>query len=242
MNPEVFLRLMIRSRVKLRRFQWPISTESTTRGSFAIIGYACATLPRIRSMPEQITWNDIHTFMNDLRSTAQQLLRLEGNAQTLQPTALVLTALRRQKTVDRDWNRIAWNDRNYFFRSMHTAMRRALVDHARMREAKKRQVHKTIGIQDIRLDDLPRSATDQPEIILALDEALRSLSEDHPKWVELIQHRYFEGLTIEDCATVLEISEPTAKRWWRRAKLLLHDEIMSIVNQDETGKTNEETR
>jgi hypothetical protein len=89
-------------------------------------------------MEEPITWDQLDGLMQELRGMARALLALEGNAQSLQqPTALVLTALRRQVpggTQDRtevNWNEITWPNRKYFFGAMYKAMWRALRDHAR---------------------------------------------------------------------------------------------------------------
>jgi hypothetical protein len=83
-------------------------------------------------MDEPITWDQLHALMDELRAMARALLALEGNARSLhQPTALVLSALRRQvpggtDQIEVNWNEITWPNRQYFFGAMYKAMWRAL--------------------------------------------------------------------------------------------------------------------
>lgn len=91
----------------------------------------------MEEIEEPITWDQLHALMDELRAMARALLAQEGNARSLHPTGLVLTALRRQVpggTEGRtkvNWDEITWPNRRYFFGAMYQAMWCALLDHAR---------------------------------------------------------------------------------------------------------------
>lgn len=180
-------------------------------------------------MEELITWDDLGPFMAEVRAMAGALLRREWQAESLQTTALVLTALRRLRGADQDWSEVTWQNRHYFFGAMYTAMRRALIDHGRRRMAQKRAVS-VVRLEDLQLHDLPRTVEEAPEQVVALVEAIEQLEKEQPEWAEVVEHRYFGGLTIEDTARALGVSEATVKRRWDRARVFLHDEILRRLN------------
>lgn len=182
---------------------------------------------------ENLTWDDVHQVMQELRQIAQRLLTLENNAQSLTPTGLVLTALRRQVPCERDWQDVTWKDRSYFLGAMYQAMRRALIDHARARNAKKRSRLRTVRVEEIRLDDLAGTAEKHPEHVEALTLALERLRVERPEWAALVEHRYFAGYTIGETARVLGRSEKTVRRWWEQARVLLHDEVLRLLNTED---------
>jgi RNA polymerase sigma factor (TIGR02999 family) len=194
-----------------------------------------------QAMEELITWDQLHALMGELRAMARALLALEGNAHSIRPTGLVLSALIRQVpggTGDRtevNWDEITWPNRRYFFGAMYQAMRRALWDHARKRN-KKRGL-RPVQIEEIHLENLSQTVDERPEQIAALLIALERLREGHPDWAELIEHRYFCGYTWDQAARAMEVSERTARRdWqknWEQARLLLHHEILKILNEED---------
>jgi hypothetical protein len=188
-------------------------------------------------MDEPITWDQLNALMGDLRAMARNLLRLEGNAHSLHhPTALVLTALRRQvnggiSRSEVNWNEVTWRNRQYFFGAMHKAMRRALLDHARRRK-KKRRIQ-FVQIEEIHLGNLARAAEEQPEQIEAFRIALERLREQNSGWAGLIEHHYLSGYTWEEAARVMGIGEKAARRHGEQARLLLHREILKILNEED---------
>ena len=188
-------------------------------------------------MDEPITWDQLHALMGELRAMARNLLRLEGNAHSLHyPTALVLTALRRQVPggMDRsevDWNAITWPNRQYFFGAMYQAMWRALRDHARRRDAK--HPIRPVQIEEIHLENLACTAEAQPEQIVALRIALERLKEQNSDWAGLIEHHYLSGYTWEEAARAMGIAEKTARLHGEQARLLLHREILKILNEED---------
>ena len=152
----------------------------------------------------------------ELRRLAAHKMAGENPGQTLQPTALVHEAW--LKLVGLQNRR--WQDRNHFFAAAAEAMRRILTDNARR---KLRQRHGG-GRQRVELDD-NAIATGADDQVLAVDEALEKFARLDPDRAEVVKLRYFVGLTFEEAAEVLGISEPTAKRYWAFARAWLLEEI-----------------
>jgi RNA polymerase sigma factor (TIGR02999 family) len=154
----------------------------------------------------------------ELRSLAWGRMARESPGQTLQPTALVHEAWMRL-TGDKSRK---WNDRTHFFAAAATAMRRILVDNARRKRAERHgggQIR--VELRDIGV------ATQNDDQLLAVDEALEKFAARDPQKAELVKLRYFVGMTIEEAAEAMGISEPTAKRYWAYARAWLFDEIRS---------------
>jgi len=152
----------------------------------------------------------------ELRRMAAHKMAGEKPGQTLQPTALVHEVW--LKMVGQG-NR-GWKDRNHFFAAAAEAMRRILTDNARR---KLRQRHGG-GQQRVELDDCAAAKAEDVQV-LAVNEALEKFAQLDPQRAELVKLRYFVGLTIQEAADVLGISEPTAKRYWAYARAWLHEEI-----------------
>lgn len=190
-------------------------------------------------MEEPIMWDQVHALMEELRDMASGLLASENSAQSLSPTALVLTALRRQKPggweVPFDEVEVTWPNRRYFFGAMYRAMWQALVDHAKARGAAKRVAVQTVQVEQIHLENAARTVDEHPEQIEPLKDALERLRTRHPEWAELIEHRFFSGLTVQEAARVMGIGERTARRWWDQARLLLHDEVLRVLSAEDGG-------
>jgi RNA polymerase sigma factor (TIGR02999 family) len=153
----------------------------------------------------------------ELRRLAAVRMARENPGHTLQPTALVHEAWLR---LVGDEN-VRWDGRAHFFGAAAEAMRRILIDRARRRNARRHGGDQ----QRVDLPAVEIAAPDDDDQLLAVNEALEKLAaQDKPK-AELVKLRYFAGLTIEEAAQVLRISEPTAKRHWTFAKAWLHREI-----------------
>jgi len=153
----------------------------------------------------------------ELRRLARRQMRRERQADTLQTTALVNEAYLRLV----DYKRVQARDRNHFLAIAAQAMRRILIEHARSRWSDKRGSNP----QKISLEDVADVLDARAANLLALDEALQALSTIDPRKAELVELRYFGGLTMEETANVLGISTPTAERDWRKARIWLHREI-----------------
>lgn len=150
---------------------------------------------------------------DELRRMAAAQLRQERPDHTFQPTALVHEAYIRLLGAEQG----AWNDRRHFFRAAAQAMRRILIEHARKRRSLKR------GGEPVRVsfDQLGPPSWDTPERILAVDDALLRLEEQDPQAAEVVQLRYFAGLSVAETAETLDISERTVAREWSFARAWL---------------------
>jgi RNA polymerase sigma factor (TIGR02999 family) len=151
---------------------------------------------------------------DELRALAAQRLAQEQPGQTLQATALVHEAYLRLVDGDKAAN---WNSRAHFFGAAAEAMRRILVDQARRKKADKR------GGQSRRvpLDAADVGFTSPADDLLDIDEALTRLAAEDSQAAQLIQLRYFAGLSIEDAAEVIGISRSTAYEHWSYARVRL---------------------
>ena len=158
-----------------------------------------------------------------LRRMARGYMRNERPGHTLQATALVNEAfLRLVETRNLDWT-----DRAHFFAMCARVMRRILVDAARSRAATKRggQVDRAEHSTAINLDRLPDPASEISAQVCALDEALNMLAQIGPRQAQVIELRFFGGLTVEETAHVLQVSPQTVMREWRLARAWLAREL-----------------
>ena len=153
---------------------------------------------------------------SELRRLAHRQMRRERSGATLQTTALVNEAYLRLI----DYERTAPRDRAHFFAIAAQAMRRILVDRARMRRSAKR----TSG-EKVPLDDAAATPNDRAADLIALDDALTTLSAIDPRKSQVVELKYFGGLTIQETADVLGISTPTVEREWQMAKIWLFRQI-----------------
>jgi RNA polymerase sigma factor (TIGR02999 family) len=158
----------------------------------------------------------IVTVYNELRRLATAYLRRERADHTLQPTALVHEAYMRltaQKGVD-------WRNREHFLGVAAAMMRRVLVDHARGHKRDKRG-----GGLKLPLADADGYAEAEVQDLVALDEALRRLARRHPQKSRVVELRFFGGLSIDETARVLKVSDSTVERDWKFARAWLAREI-----------------
>jgi RNA polymerase sigma factor (TIGR02999 family) len=155
---------------------------------------------------------------DELHRMAQANMRREQRGHTLQPTALVNEAYMRLAPGG-----VAWDDRRHFFGAAAEAMRRILVDHARRRSADKRGAEferVTLGGAAL---EVP--ATKDEIDVLQLDDVLSKLREESARLADLVNLRFFAGLSIEDAARALQISPATAKRDWAFARAWLQQRL-----------------
>jgi RNA polymerase sigma factor (TIGR02999 family) len=161
-----------------------------------------------------------------LRRLAAQELNHEAPGQTLQLTALVHEAFLRLVSEDRGQH---WNGRDHFFAAAAEAMRRILVENARRRRTLKR-----CGRSVRREVDEAALLTPEPHADhLALDEALTVLATTDRTAAELVQVRYFGGLSVADAARVLGLSQRSAERIWTYTRVWLIERITSDERGDD---------
>jgi RNA polymerase sigma-70 factor, ECF subfamily len=156
-----------------------------------------------------------------LRRIAGAQLRREGVGHSLQPTALVHEAYVRLV----DQRHLEWRNRAHFFGAAASLMRRILVDHARARLAEKRggQLERVTLV-----GDEPAAGNPLGIDILALHESLKRMAALNPRQERIVELRYFGGLTIQEAAEVVGISEATLVREWTIAKAWLRSNLSSV--------------
>lgn len=160
---------------------------------------------------------------DDLRRVAAAQMRRERQGESLQPTALVHEVYVR--IVDQ--RRVQWRNRAHFFAAAATLMRRILVDHARARLADKRGG----GLERVTLAG--DEAAETPRIdVLALHESLQRMAAFSPRQERIVELRYFGGLTIEEAAEAIGISEATLVREWTVAKAWLRANLSDLRRSD----------
>ena len=154
----------------------------------------------------------------ELHRLARHYMRRERSGHSLQATALVNEAYMRLA----DYSRTQWQDRAHFFAVSAQVMRRILVDHARRHNVKRGR-----GIQHVPLEDVVVVAPgeDAETDLVALDEALIGLMRIDPRKAQIVEMRFFGGLTVEEIGEVLKVSTGTIKRDWRAAKVWLYHEL-----------------
>jgi RNA polymerase sigma-70 factor (ECF subfamily) len=153
----------------------------------------------------------------ELRTLARAQLRNERPGHTLQTADLVHEAyLRLAGGPTQDWD-----GRRHFFSAAAEAMRRILIEHARRRSRVKRGGER----KQVSLSDVVIAAEEQPDDLLALDDAIRRLEERDPRASEIVRLRFFAGLSVEETARALDISERTVKREWAVARAWLFDSL-----------------
>jgi RNA polymerase sigma factor (TIGR02999 family) len=151
----------------------------------------------------------------ELRVAARQQLARARPGDTVQTTALVHEAyLKLVGAEARDWH-----DRQHFFGVASRAMRQILVDYARARSAQKRGG----GAPAVRLDEGQLAGRSGPEELMLLDSALTDLAAHNERLARIVELRFFAGLSVEETAGVMNLSDRTVKREWRKARaFLLH--------------------
>jgi RNA polymerase sigma factor (TIGR02999 family) len=150
----------------------------------------------------------------ELRAMAHRRLTPGARDVTLDTTALVHEAYVR--LFDR--SRLDWKDRRHFFSVAAIAMRQIIVDHARRRSAVKRGG----GLTRVDLDSTNLAVDAQAEEIVALNDALSRLARLDERLASVVELRFFAGLSVQEVAEVLDTSERTVKRDWRKACALLY--------------------
>ena len=151
---------------------------------------------------------------DELRALAARYMGRERAGHTLQPTALVNEVYLRLVDVDR----IDWRGKAQFFALAARQIRKILVDHARKRNAAKRGG----GVPKVTLDEAVAAAGEREIDPIVLDEALARLAERSPRQGQVVELRFFGGLSVEEVADVLGISVTTVKDDWAVARAWLH--------------------
>jgi len=155
----------------------------------------------------------------ELRRLARNYLRRERPGHTLQTTALVNEAYLRLV----DQKHVRWQNRAHFLAISAQLMRRILVDYARRRQYQKRGG----GALQVTLSEAESLGDERTPDLLALDEALESLAQIDPRRSQVVELKFFGGLSIEETAEVLKVSSTTVERDWTIARAWLHKTLIN---------------
>jgi RNA polymerase sigma factor (TIGR02999 family) len=174
-------------------------------------------LQRVHAGDQQALHTVIPLVYDELKKLAAGHLRREGKARPLDTTALVHEAFLRLAHGQQP----SYENRSHFYGIASRLMRQVLVDLARARSREKRS-----AMEEISLSQIPEVGRQPDESVLVMDEALERLARTDPLKVQLIEMRYFGGMTAEESATVLSISVHVVRRELRLAQAWLHREMV----------------
>jgi RNA polymerase sigma factor (TIGR02999 family) len=166
---------------------------------------------------------------DELHRLARQYMKRERPGHSLKTTALVNEAYTRLV----DYKRMQWQDRAHFFAVSAQLMRRILVEHARRHNLKRGG-----GVQHVSLDEASMVGDEDMDLV-ALDDAMNALARLDPRKVQVVEMRFFGGLSVEETAEILKISSVTVKRDWRAARMWLYRELTGATSHgSQTLETN----
>ena len=158
---------------------------------------------------------------DELRRLDIRYMRCERTDHSLQTTALVNEAYMRLV----DYKSMQWQNRAHFFAVSAQLMRRILVEHARRHNLKRGG-----GVQHVSFEDTAEVSGDRAADLGALDDALDALARIDPRKVQVVEMRFFGGLSVEETAEVLKVSPVTVMRDWSTAKAWLYRELAGETN------------
>jgi len=153
---------------------------------------------------------------DELHRLARRYMSRERPGHSLQTTALVNEAYMRLV----DYRSMKWQNRAHFFAVSAQLMRRILVEHARRRNLKRGG-----GVQHVSLEEMAVVGSEQSADLVALNEAMDALARVDPRKVQVVEMRFFGGLSVEETAEVLKVSSVTVMRDWSTAKAWLYREL-----------------
>jgi RNA polymerase sigma factor (TIGR02999 family) len=159
----------------------------------------------------------------ELRKLAAHRMALEPAGHTLQPTALVHEAWLRLVEAENQ----SWENRAHFFSAAAEAMRRVLIDRARSKQAAKHGG----GWERVGLEMIDAPARADEETLLRVNDSLEALAREDAKAAELVKLRFFTGLSAEEAAVALGVTDRTARRYWRFARAWLYERL----SREESG-------
>ena len=184
-------------------------------------------LDRIQEGNEKAADELLPLVYEELRKLAAHKMAGEAPGQTLQPTALVHEAWLRLTGAENK----TWDNQGHFFAAAAEAMRRILIERARAKSRLRRGSH----AEHVPLDHVTIASEDPSETVLAINEALDRLTARDPFKAEVVKMRYFVGLSQDEIARALGVSEPTVRRHWAIARAWLYAEVKANEGPASTG-------
>jgi len=190
----------------------PVSKVAPDPDNWEVSGLLRAWSDGDRSALDRLT----PIVYDELHRLASRYMRGERSGHSLQTTALVNEAYMRLV----DYRSMQWQNRAHFFAVSSQLMRRILVEHARRHNLKRGG-----GVPHVSLEDTAEVGGDRAADLVALDDALDALARVDPRKVQVVEMRFFAGLSVEETAEVLKISSVTVMRDWSTAKAWLYREL-----------------
>jgi RNA polymerase sigma factor (TIGR02999 family) len=169
----------------------------------------------------------------ELRRIAQRSMSNENPGQTLQATALAHEAYLRLV----DYHQASWQNRAHFFAVAARQMRHILIDIARS----KHQIKRGCAPKRLSLDEAPELSDERSLELLSLDDALKDLEKLDPRKAQIVEMRYFGGLSVEETAAVLKVSDRTVLRDWETARVWLYRQLQRGGSHKESQEENGES-
>ena len=173
-----------------------------------------AMLKRVQTGDSEALGELIPLVYGELKILASRQRRKAPSYETLNTTALVHEAFIRLT----DGKNKEFNDRCHFFAAAATAMRHLAVDYARRKSAQRRGG----GRPEISLDEVEVAAPETSETVLEIDEALSRLAQHNPRMAQVVECRFFGGMTEGETAAALGVTDRTVRRDWTKARAWLH--------------------
>ena len=182
-----------------------------------------------RNVEQELRWEDLPLLMEELRDMARRLLARFPGMESLQPTLLVATALRRQLRRDQPWEAVTWENRRHFFGNVFRAMEHKLVEYRRHQRTRGYRAQRQVSVAELELYEAWKTWTEDPELAAALADGLRALAEWEPQLAELVRYRFFSGLTWQGVARMQGCSLATVKRDWQKARIFMEATIRDAL-------------
>ena len=199
----------------MRRYT-PTSMEKTAQSEEAGSGDISKLLHAWRDGDQRALERLTPIVYGELHRLARRYMQRERAGQSLQTTALVNEAYMRLV----DYKRMKWQNRAHFFAVSAQLMRRILVDHARRHNLKRGG-----GVHHVPLEETAIMGGMRAADVVALDDALKTLAGLDPRKVQVVEMRFFGGLSVEETAEVLKVSAVTVMRDWSTARAWLYREL-----------------
>jgi len=172
----------------------------------------------------RLGWDDVPALLGELHQMASRLLARWPGMQSLQPTLLMTTALRRQRRSDQSWDEVSWANRRQFFARASRAMTQKLIEYRRHQKTRGYQAQRRVSIAELELYESAMRWSEDPDMTLALEAALREL-EKEPRVADVVHFRFFADLSEAEIAEMLEVDARTIRRDWSKARVLMEDSI-----------------
>jgi RNA polymerase sigma-70 factor, ECF subfamily len=173
---------------------------------------------------QRLGWREVPALIGELHQIATRLLARWPGMQSLQPTLLVTTALRRQRRSDQSWGEVSWANRRQFFGQAHRAMVQKLVEYRRHQKTRGYRAQRRVSVTELELYEQARTWSEDPEMTLALAAGLRAL-EEQPRLAEVVHYRFFADLAELEIAEMLDVDARTVRRDWAKARILMEEAI-----------------